>query len=314
MKKIIVTGCAGFIGSWICDKALLAGYEVIGIDNLSSGINFTPKEVEFYKADLNSDIKSILDKGDAIVHAAAYADLRHNWDNIEQRQKIFHNNEMATRSVLEQMPNVPIIFLSSASVCGSLSNGIKNEMLVETDVGPELIESPYAASKLACEAYVAAWSFKRKTPWYCLRLVNQVGARGHHGVIYDFYNMVKKNNHIHALDNGEQKKNWVHVEDTADAIITILNKNNVPSGIYTVTSSERWSWKDIVDVMYKMYSEKYPNSEKTFTLTYEDKLTGSVGDPINLYVSGDKIKPYYSCNRLIDNAVREALLYIGWTK
>jgi nucleoside-diphosphate-sugar epimerase len=40
VTKIAVTGCAGVIGSWLCDKALAAGYDVIGIDNLSSGINF----------------------------------------------------------------------------------------------------------------------------------------------------------------------------------------------------------------------------------------------------------------------------------
>lgn len=313
MKKIAITGCAGFVGSWICQKAIDNGYDIVGIDNLSSKVNFTPKNVEFFHADLNSNISSILSNVDAVIHAAAHAELRHNWKDKSEREKLFKNNEMATISVLEQMPNVPIIFLSTAAVYGSISNKLSRE-LKEEDATPECVESPYAASKLACESYIKAWSFKRNTPWYSLRLVNQVGARTHRGVIIDFSNMANKDKRIHAADNGLQTKNWVNVEDTAEVIIRLLDrKNAVPSGTYTVTSNERWSWRDIVKVMKDMYYEKHSNNEP-FILTCEDCLAGSVGDPINLHVSGDKLKPYYSCNRSVEQAVRDALSYIGWAK
>jgi UDP-glucose 4-epimerase len=313
MTKIAVTGCAGFVGSWICEKALAAGYEIIGIDNLTSGINFTPKGVEFHNSDLNGNIKSILQNVDAVIHAAAYAELRHNWEDKSERDKLFLNNEMATRSVLEQMPNVPIIFLSTAAVYGSMShNKISKQALIESDAGPDSVESPYAASKLACEAYVTAWAHKKNIPWYSLRLVNQIGARTHRGVIPDFLKMVREKQHIHAADNGNQTKNWVNVEDTANAVIHILG-SEVPSGIYTVTSLERWSWRDIVKIMLKMHQEKYPNTPDPFSLTYEDRLGGSIGDPLNLYVSGDKLKPYYSCDASVEKAVREALTFLGWS-
>jgi UDP-glucose 4-epimerase len=315
MIKIAVTGCAGFIGSQICDKLLQEGYGVVGIDNLSSGVNYTPAQVEFHHVDVNSDIKDILAQTEGVIHASAYAELRHNWHDKSERDKLFANNEMATRSVLEQMPNVPIIFLSSGSVYGSISNNkISDRPLVEEDCSPEFVESPYAASKLACEAYVAAWSHKRQVPWYALRLVNQVGARGHRGVIADFVRMAQQNKHIHAADNGKQTKNWVNVKDTVNAI-SFLFSSEVPSGIYNITSTERWSWRDIVDIMLKMHKEKYPHlKEDPFKLTHEVRLAGSVGDPINLYVSGEKLKPYFNCNSSVEQAVREALLFLGWTK
>jgi nucleoside-diphosphate-sugar epimerase len=316
MKNVVVTGCAGFIGSWICDKLLENKYNVIGIDNLTSGVNFTPKMVEFYNKDINSDISNILQKSDFIVHAAAHAELRHNWKDIAERKRLFTNNEIATLNVLEQMPDVPMVFLSSASVYGSLSNDkVLGRSLVEDDAGPEYVESPYAASKLACETYVAAWSFKRKTPWYCLRLVNQVGSRSHRGVITDFLQMIRQNKHIHAADNGKQTKNWVHVEDTANTVIRLLDgEHKVPSGVYAVTSLERWSWRDIVTIMLKMYKEKYPNEPEPFGLTYEECLAGSIGDPVNLHVSGEKLKPYYSCDKSIEQAVRDALAFNGWAQ
>lgn len=317
MTKIVVTGCAGFIGSWICDKALAAGYEVIGIDNLTSGVNFTPINVDFHKADINDNIQSILANTDAVVHTAAYAELRHNWESSAERDRLFTNNEIGTRNILEQMPNVPIVFLSTAAVYGSLSNnkyGL-NHALTEENADPAAIESPYAASKLACEAYIAAWSHKRKTPWYALRLVNQIGARTHRGVIPDFLHMVKEKKHIHAADNGQQTKNWVNVEDTANVVVRLLDTiNPVPSGIYTVTSNERWSWRDIVKIMLIMHKEKYPDASEPFTLTNEICLGGSVGDPLNLYVSGNKLKPYYECQKSVEQAVRQALTFLGWTK
>ena len=315
-KTIVITGCAGFVGSWICEKALETGYKVIGIDNYSSKVNYTPKNVEFYNCDINDNIKEILKDANAIVHAAAYAELRHNWSNEEERKRLFLNNEIATRNLLEQMPDVPLIFLSSASVYGSHANTkITDRPLVEADAGMDSIESPYAASKLACEAYVSAWSFKRKTPWYALRLVNQVGARTHRGVITDFLRMIKEKKHIHAVDNGKQTKNWVSVEDTANTVIRLLDTiNPVPSGVYTVASDERWSWRDIVDVMLIMHEENHPNTSPPFELTYENCLAGSIGDPVNLYVSSDKLKPYYKCEKSIENAVRNALTYLEWSK
>lgn len=316
MSKIAVTGCAGFVGSWICDKILAAGHEVVGIDNLSSGVNYTPAKVNFHTLDVTSNIKASLQDVDAVVHAAAYAELRHNWKDQSERERLFINNEIATRNILEQMPDVPIIFLSSASVYGSLSNN-KGTLygLSEEQANPGVVESPYAASKLACEAYVAAWSYKKQTSWHCLRLVNQVGARGHRGVIVDFVRMATQNQHIHAADNGLQTKNWINVEDTANAVVRLLDTHNkVPSGIYTVTSCERWSWRDIVDIMITMYQEKHPGEDTPFKLTNNECLGGSIGDPLNLYVSGDKLKPYYSCNLSVEKAVREALQSLGWAQ
>lgn len=308
MKKIVLTGSAGFVGSWIAEKALAAGYHVIGIDNLSSPVNYTQKEVEFYKADVNDDIQPILQKADAIVHCAARAELRHNWEHKSQRDILFTNNEMATRSILEQMPDVPFVFLSTCAIYGSLSTQ-KTTPLTERDADPEAVNSPYGASKLACEAYIAAWAFKKQIPWYSLRLANQVEARSHRGVISDFVQMVREKGSIHAADNGEQKKSWVSAEDTANAVIRLLDQNapQVPSGVYNIASNEKISWRDIYKIMCEM-------SGKEISLTYENKLAGSIGDPIGLNISNEKLNPYYSCDKSVEKAIVNALEFMEWDK
>jgi len=312
--KIMVTGCAGFIGSWISQKAINLGHQVVGIDNLSSGVNYTPNGVDFYIKDVNSDLSEQMSGVDAIVHCSAYAQLKDNWKDQSERKRLFNNNELATISILEQMPAVPLVFMSSASVYGSLYQ-IKNDIILEEDSNTYTIESPYAASKFACESYISAWGFKNNFPWYSLRLVNQIGARTHRGVMVDFCKKVKDCGHIHALDDGSQKKSWVAVDDTVDVVMTLLDKSkNIPSGVYNVTSSERWGWRDMVEIMKSMHKENFPNSDEPFTLSYEKCIKGSVGDPVNVYVSSEKLDKYYKCNRPIDKAVRETLSFIGWAK
>lgn len=318
MKTVLITGSAGFVGSHIVEEAINSGYSVIGLDNLSSGINYINNNpnYKFINLDVNSNLKDILVNVDCIVHAAAYAELRHNWDDISERKKLFENNEKATINILEQMPNVPFVFLSSGSVYGSLSfEKIKDRALVESDATPDLVQSPYAASKLACEGYVAAWSHKRNNKWYCLRLVNQIGDRAHRGVIVDFLKMIKEKNHIHAADDGSQKKSWVSVKDTSKSIIRLLDSDNpVPSGIYNVSSDERWSWKDMVNVMREMYLDKYPSNENMFSLSNEDSVGGSIGDPLNLNISNTKLSSYYKNKFSVKSAVIDSLSYLGWCK
>ena len=304
VQTVIVTGSAGFIGSHICDVFLAAGFRVIGIDNHSSGVQLTPEDAELRKLDLAANVRSgDLKDADIIVHAAAYPELRHNWDSREQRDKLYRNNVEATINLLEKMPEkVPLIFLSSASVYGSAHS--ETDIVGEGRATSSTQESPYSASKMMCEALIAAYSYKTQRPWHVLRLVNVVGARGHRGVIADFVGMMKHTGKIHAADDGVQRKSWVHVLDVAGAVLKIAQEHcgDIPSGVYNVTSQERVSWWDIVKAMNVPYNK----------ITHEERDRGAVGDPWNLYASGAKLAPWYRCDRSIASGIREALKHLGW--
>ena len=124
--KYLVTGCAGFIGSNLVDKLLLSGFEVIGIDNFSSGNKkfltnaITSKKFNLIEGDLLDSelLKSSMDGVDAVFHLAANADVRfgtnHPGRDLEQ-------NTIATFNLLEAMrsKNVKkILFSSTGSVYG----------------------------------------------------------------------------------------------------------------------------------------------------------------------------------------------------
>lgn len=322
--RILVTGGAGFVGSHVADRLLADGHEVTVIDDLSSGVDHCPKGVRReHPIDLCELLSFNLHSLDAVVHCAAYPELRHNWDDQKERERLLRSNVHATMALLEAMQPIPIVYLSTASVYGSgwgdsgvPFDGDAGALAQEQFADPETIESPYAATKFAGEALVAAYAYKRGMPWHVLRLVNVVGARSHRGVIVDFVRMMRETGAIHAADDGQQTKPWVHVLDVAAAVARLIEVpaaahregklgyiHDVPSGVYNCTSTELVSWWDIVDAM------GVPRD----SVTFEDRAKGAVGDPHNLRVSSEKLAPYFRPSRPVRDGIREALDSLGWT-
>jgi UDP-glucose 4-epimerase len=299
--RVVVTGGAGFVGSHIVDRLVKRGDSVLVVDDLSTGLRENVAgDVELLRADASFPIADYRD-ADAIVHCAAYADLRHNWDHPREREALYRKNVDVTRAVLEHVsPKATLIFLSTASVYGSGGGTGVNGACREDDAKPTTCESPYAASKLACEALVASYGHARRFRWRILRLVNVVGARTAHGVIGDFVRMAKAGA-IHAADNGRQRKSWVNVADVADVVARLLEAD-VPRDTYNVTSRVRVSWWEIVDLM----------GIDRELVTFEDRAGGAVGDPVNLNVSGERLAPYFAPSRSIASGIQEALAHLGW--
>lgn len=296
--RVLVTGGAGFVGSHIVDHLIARGDHVVVVDDLRTGKRENVNPAATF-CDNDLDNWTIETDFDAIVHAAAYADLRHNWEKPSERVRLYADNVVTTQRLLEQLgPRSRLLFLSTASVYGhQKSNGLVHEY----EATPDTCESPYAASKLACEAMIAAYAFARGFRCKIGRLVNVVGARTQHGVIGDFVRMMQADGKIHAADNGKQRKSWVHVADVADAFLRMID-DDVPDGIYSVTSPERISWWDVVEKM----------GVSRDLVTFEDRPGGAIGDPIDLHVSGEKLAPYYRPNRPIEYGIGDALKHLGW--
>lgn len=234
MSKIVVTGCAGFIGSHLCEKLLALGHSVIGIDNfdpfyarsikernLSSFIHHPDFDfLEFDLADsdrLNEELerKHI----DAVIHLAGKAGVR---PSIEAPHDYTRANIVATQNILELMKNKGIkklAFASSSSVYGNT----KEVPFHETqDVSQPI--SPYAFTKKACELINYTYHALYGLDIINMRFFTVFGPRQRPDLaIHKFTRLILNKAEIPMFGDGSTSRDYTYYEDTVDGICGALN-------------------------------------------------------------------------------------------
>ncbi len=238
MTSLIVTGCAGFIGSTLVDRLLAEGHKVIGIDNFSTGqrrfldgalpnSNFQLVEVDLLDAEA---LKTAFAGGDAIFHLAANADVRFGTDHP---RKDLEQNTIATYNVLEAMRAngiKKIAFSSTGSVYGDAP------VVPTPEDGPFPVQtSLYGASKAAGEGLIAAYCEGFGFQSWIFRFVSILGERYTHGHVFDFYQKLKADpSRLPVLGNGKQRKSYLYVQDCIDAIILAMDKADAKVNIFNL--------------------------------------------------------------------------------
>ena len=172
MKKILITGVAGFIGSHLAKRFIQEGYKVYGIDNLSNGkIENVPNEVEFMNIDLsvNSEIEKIPSECEIIAHLAGQSS-----GEISYHEPIIdlNKNTISTLNLINygiQNKVEKILYASSMSVYGDIK--INNKGVFESQY--LFPKSCYGVSKLSSEKYLRI--YKNKIPFVSLRMFNVYG-------------------------------------------------------------------------------------------------------------------------------------------
>lgn len=224
--KVVVTGCAGFIGSHVVDRLLSLGATVVGIDNLSTG-----KEEHLDQADKSGrfgllvvDIEErrqmahAMRGADAVFHLAANADVR---DGLKHPLKDLRENTVGTFNVLEAMRDAGvknIVFASTGSVYGEP----KTFPTSEDAPFPEQT-SLYGASKVAAEGLISAYCQGYGFSGHVFRFVSVLGPRYTHGHVIDFYRQLCDHpDRLSILGDGKQRKSYIHVDDCIAGIFTAL--------------------------------------------------------------------------------------------
>jgi UDP-glucose 4-epimerase len=226
--NLIVTGCAGFIGSHLVDRLLAEGHNVTGIDNFSTGqyqflesalahYNFQLRKIDLLDFDL---LRQTFVGGESVFHLAANADVRFG---IENPRNDLEQNTIATYNVLEAMRTngiKKIAFSSTGSVYGEAP------IVPTPEDGPFPIQtSLYGASKAAGEGLIAAYCEGFSFQSWIFRFVSVLGERYTHGHIFDFYRKLKTDpSRLQVLGNGKQRKSYLHVRDCIDAILLAMDK------------------------------------------------------------------------------------------
>lgn len=228
MKRYLVTGCAGFIGSSMVDRLLADGHQVTGIDNFSTGQHrflsgaLTNPRFRLVEADL-FELSAIIPAFagmDFVFHFAANADVRFG---TEHPRRDLEQNVIVTYNVLEAMRANSvkrIAFSSTGSVYGEAA------VIPTPEDAPFPIQtSLYGASKLAGEGLIAAYCEGFGFQSWIFRFVSILGERYTHGHVFDFFSQLKNDSsRLKVLGNGKQRKSYLYIQDCLDAILLATEK------------------------------------------------------------------------------------------
>jgi UDP-glucose 4-epimerase len=307
MENILVTGGAGFIGSALVPVLLDKNYRVTVIDHLftsktKSLESFSPLDnFKFIKLDLldESELREIIKENDLIFHLAANVDVRKGHLNTNAD---FLNNIVGTRNLLEGMRTSnrckKIIFTSSSVVYG------ENPIIpTPENYGPLKPISMYGASKLACESLISGYVGTFGIDAIIFRLANVIGPTITHGVIYDFFNKLKKSNgkYLEILGDGNQRKSYLYIDDCINALSNGLRKFSSGLEIFNVGSDDQIDTNTIAQIIIDEL-----RLQPEISHSYESNNgRGWTGDVKYMLLSTDKLKKIgWKINHSSEEAVR----------
>jgi dTDP-glucose 4,6-dehydratase len=228
-KVVYVTGCLGFIGSYVTRKCLERGWYVKGVDKITYASNrdlldeFKQyKTFSFVHCDIN-ELKFLYDC-DFVINTAAET---HVGNSIASSDEFVKSNIDGVHNLLELIKNhrgenvqkPTLIHFSTDEVYGDIEQGAHNE---EHLLKPS---NPYSATKAAADMLIMAWGRTHKVPYMIVRPTNNYGIGQYvEKLIPKAVKLLSLGRKIPLHNNGTPYRNWLHADDTAEAIITLIER------------------------------------------------------------------------------------------
>lgn len=248
--KVLVTGGAGFIGSHIVDKLITKGFDVVIVDNLSSGkkenVNLQAK---LYQVDItsSSDLEEVfaLEKPNYVIHHGAQIDIQKSIVDPVYDANI---NVLGTINILEKCREHSVdklVYASSAAVYGNPKDLPVNEL---HEINPL---SFYGVSKFTPELYIKIFSSMYGIKYSILRYANVYGIRqdpkGEGGVVSIFVDKILKNDPPVVFGDGEQTRDFIYVSDVAEANLAALFHGD--NETFNISCNQRTSINQLISLM-----------------------------------------------------------------
>ena len=291
MKKILITGAAGFIGFHLTNLLIRNGYKVVGIDSIEESygreiknyriLNLKKnKNFKFYKSSINK-IEKIKEKIDLIIHLAAEAGVRKSLlnpyfyidQNINQTIRVF---EYAKNNNIKK-----IFYASSSSVYGNNNLYPSHEKMSITKP-----LSIYGITKIASEniGYYYKQIFNINS--YGLRFFTVYGPFGRPDMsIFIFFKNILQNKTIYLNNFGKNLRDYTYVEDVTDFILKLINKSKKQKNFYDIFNIG--GKKNISLLKVIKLIEKITNKKAKLKLVKKNKL-----DPYNSLASMNKLEKF----------------------
>jgi UDP-glucose 4-epimerase len=259
VNRFLVTGGAGFIGSHLVDRLMGKGFDVVVLDDFSSGpkknlgshvgkSNFCLIQGDIRnKATVRKALKNV----DAVFHLAAIVNVDFSVKNPLIVNEV---NVNGTLNLLEGCLKSEVkqfVYVSSCAVYG------EPEYLPVNESHPTKPLSPYGVSKLAAEHYCQVFYRIHGLQTVILRYFNVYGPRqtegAYSGVIVQFIGQLKQAKVPVIFGDGTQTRDFVYVDDVVDATLSVLNCKECAGNVINIGSGREASIKELCSILFRMF-------------------------------------------------------------
>lgn len=280
-KTVLITGVNGFIGKNLASFFKKQKVEIVGIDR---GDSPDVVGIYYYKADLIQDnILRILEecRPDIIFHCAGAADV--SFSELYPDEDLKLNFEVPRRllyAIKESIPNAKIALMSSAAVYG---DPIKNPIAETAQYNPI---SPYALHKVLMEDTAEYFSRIYNLNISVLRIFSAYGNGLTKQVFWDMGQKVKTCNQLYMGGNGNETRDFIHIDDLVRAIGLIADVSETGFHVYNVANGEEISIRKIADMFVEKMQEVTGNEQIDIVFSGETRK----GNPSKWKADIEKLK------------------------
>jgi len=282
--KVLITGGAGFIGSYLCEELLKKGEEVFVLDDLSTGSlknvkNFLKNKNFHLYIDtvLNISItEELVKKIDFVFHLASVVGVKRVMENPIDSLLI---NILGTHNVLKSCVTHKkrVLITSTSEIYGKNKNVPFNEDADIVIGSTKKKRWSYACSKAIDEFLSFAYKEEKDLSVIIVRLFNTVGPRqtGRYGmVIPKFVKQALNNEPITVFGTGNQTRCFIHVKDVVETLLKLIEKENAYGNVYNIGSTEEIKIRDLAlkikNITGSNSEIKFINPETVYSSGFED--------------------------------------------
>ena len=289
MRLVVITGCLGLIGSHLTKRCLEIGWQVYGIDKVTYAANrhlirqFSKnKNFTFVKDDI-ATLKYLPDC-DYVINVAAES---HVGNSIVESKDFIHSNVTGVKNLLDvirkkqkNVDDLPVLLhFSTDEVYGDITEGSHTEKDI---LNPS---NPYSASKACSDMLILAWARTYKMKYVIVRPTNNYGVGQYpEKLIPISVKMLQRGKKIKLHDEGEPSRNWLHADDTAAAVIAIVESGKT-NEIYNIAGGFEQKNKQTVNKIVQCYFE----DERDFQ-DYVDLGFKRVGQDVRYSLDDSKLR------------------------
>lgn len=283
--KILVTGGAGLVGSYVVDK-LVDSHQVVILDNLEyqkGGIPYLNPKAGFINGDI-TDVK-IYEKlkehnFDIVYHTAAQTSGEASHEDPKLDIMVNAYGTALVAKFCKDNNIKQLIYTSTSAMYGSVSDSANEDTPIET-------RSVYGVSKFAGELFIKQYLLESDCKYTFFRLCNNYGPGENlnftkKGMVSIYCNYIWKNKNIKVRGSMDRIRDFLYVEDTAEALVMALDNSKAFNQVYMLSSDSPVTVKELVDKILKH------SNNTSMEVDVIDEVTP--GDAFKFTANIDKIK------------------------